>query len=78
VKQNISMLLASLLVSLLLAPTASAHEGHEHGETATSTAQDTTIVAGTLAPSGGPDILLPAAVLLFGGSVLGYAVWRRA
>jgi hypothetical protein len=72
------MFVASLLVSLLLAPTASAHDGHEHEETTTSIAQDTTIAAGTLAPSGGPEFLLPAAVLLLGGSILGYAAWRRA
>jgi hydrogenase/urease accessory protein HupE len=76
--KNISVLLASLLVSLLLASAASAHEGHEHGETTMSIAQDTTIAAGTLAPSGGLDILLPTAALLLGGSVLCYAFWRRA
>jgi hypothetical protein len=39
--------------------------------------QETTDDAGVLAPSGGPDLLLPAAALLLGAGVLSYAVLRR-
>ncbi len=81
-RRSVSVLLASLFVSLFLASGAWAHEGHGHEASATSMAttsmaQETTDDAGMLAPSGGPDLLLPAAALLLGAGVLSYAVLRR-
>ena len=82
-RRSVSVLLASLLVSLFLASGALAHEGH--GDEAANTVMATTGMAqgtaeddvGMLAPSGGPDLLLPAAALLLGAGVLSYAVLRR-
>ncbi len=81
-RKSVSVLLASLLFSLFLASGALAHEGHGQeaattSMTTTGMAQETTDDVGMLAPSGGPDLLLPAAALLLGAGVLSYAVLRR-
>ena len=81
-KRSASVLLASLLVSLIFASGALAHEGHGQEASATvmattGMAQETADDAGTLVPSGGPGLLLPAAALLLGAGVLSYAVLRR-
>ncbi len=79
-KKSVSVLLVSVLMSLLFASSALAHEGHEHTE---ATTVMTTVMAsgsapvGTLSASGGPSILLPAAALLLGMGVLSYAVLQR-
>jgi hypothetical protein len=69
VNKSISVLVASLLITLLMASAALAHPEH--------TTHEETTALGTLAPSGGFNILLPAAALLLGGGVLSYAILRR-
>jgi hypothetical protein len=73
--KSVSVLLASVVVWLLFASSVLAHGRHEHTRATTVMAPETTAV-GTLSPSGGPDILLPAAALLLGAGILSYAVLR--
>jgi len=43
-----------------------------------TTTDETTTMVGDMPNSGGPTIVLPAAALLLGAGVLGYATLRRA
>jgi hypothetical protein len=85
-KRAIFLATAALLVMLVLAPVALAQEDTTvmEGQTQAPGAQtmpqtqppgDRT--GKPLPPSGGPEILLPAAALLLGSGVLTYAVLRR-
>ena len=86
-KRAIFLATAALLVMLVLAPVALAQDTTQMGaETqmggATKAGGATQAGGGTagkkpLPPSGGPEILLPAAALLLGSGVLTYAVLRR-
>lgn len=84
-KRSISVLIASLLISLSMASAALAHEGHDHEESTIATTmsqttmaqESTTAATGPLAPSGGPSVLLPAAALLLGAGLLSVAIMRR-
>ena len=76
-KRVLYLAVAALVAMLMLVPTAVAQEQ-------TKTVEQTVRVEGTapLPPSGGPSIgvgavALPAAALLIGAGVLGYAVLRR-
>ena len=76
-KRLLYLAVAALVAMLMLVPTAMAQEQ-------TMTVQQTVMTEGTapLPPSGGPSIglgavALPAAALLIGAGVLGYAVLRR-
>jgi hypothetical protein len=73
VKRLLYLVTAALVAMMILVPTAMAQEQTVMMET-------TTMMEGDLPKSGGVpvgSILLPAAALLVGGGVLGYAVLRR-
>jgi hypothetical protein len=73
VKRLLYLVTAALVAMMILVPTAIAQEQTVMMET-------TTMMEGDLPKSGGVpvgSILLPAAALLVGGGVLGYAVLRR-
>jgi hypothetical protein len=74
VKRLVYLVTAALVAMLILVPTAMAQEEM-------TMMQETTVeMEGGLPKSGGVpvgSILLPAAALLVGGGVLGYAVLRR-
>ena len=74
VKRLLYLVTAALVAMLILVPTAMA-------QTEMTTMQETTtMVEGDLPKSGGVpvgSIILPAAALLVGGGILGYAVLRR-
>ena len=87
-KRAIFLATAALLVMLVLAPVALAQGttamttgqtqapgGPTMGKTQAAPGQKT--AGKPLPPSGGPEILLPAAALLLGSGVLTYAVLRR-
>ena len=72
-KRVLYLAVAALVAMLILVPTAMAQE---------MTVQQKVESTGPLPPSGGPAIgfgamALPAAALLLGAGVLGYAVLRR-
>jgi hypothetical protein len=72
-KRVLYLVMVALVAMLILAPTAMAQEMTMEKETTTMMEKD-------LPKSGGVpvgSILLPAAALLVGGGVLGYAVLRR-
>jgi LPXTG cell wall anchor motif len=72
-KRVLYLVMVALVAMLILAPTAMAQEMTMEKETTTTMEKD-------LPKSGGVpvgSILLPAAALLVGGGVLGYAVLRR-
>ena len=74
VKRLVYLVTAALVAMLILVPTAMAQEEM------TMMMEQTTMMEGDLPKSGGVpvgSILLPAAALLVGGGVLGYAVLRR-
>ena len=73
VKRLFYLVTAALVAMLILVPTAMAQE-------MTVMQEETMMMEGDLPKSGGVpvgSILLPAAALLVGGGVLGYAVLRR-
>jgi hypothetical protein len=72
-KRILLLTVATLLLGLLL---SSAVLAQGTTEMTAATVMETTM-AGDLAPSGGPSILLPAAALLLGTGVLTYAILRR-
>lgn len=86
-KRAIFLATAALLVMLVLAPVALAQDttamtgqtqapgGQTMGKTQAAPGGKT--AGKPLPPSGGPEILLPAAALLLGSGVLTYAVLRR-
>ena len=86
-KRAIFLATAALLVMLVLAPVALAQDTTMMTEDTQApgggqTEMRTQAPAGErtgkpLPPSGGPEILLPAAALLLGSGVLTYAVLRR-
>ena len=89
-KRAIFLATAALLVMLVLAPVALAQDTAmtsaqtQAGGGATQAGGGATQAGGggktagkPLPPSGGPEILLPAAALLLGSGVLTYAVLRR-
>ena len=72
-KRLVYLVTAALVAMLILAPTAMAQED-------TMMMERETTVMGDLPKSGGVpvgSIVLPAAALLVGGGILGYAVLRR-
>ena len=72
-KRLLYLVTAALVAMLILAPTAMAQD-------MTVMQESTTMMEKDLPKSGGVpvgSILLPAAALLVGGGVLGYAVLRR-
>jgi hypothetical protein len=78
VKRVLYLAMVALVAMLILVPTATAQQEKE------MTVEQQVKVEGTapLPPSGGPSIglgavALPAAALLIGAGVLGYAVLRR-
>ena len=73
-KRLVYLVTAALVAMLILVPTAMAQEEM------TMMQETTTKMEGDLPKSGGvpvAPILLPAAALLVGGGILGYAVLRR-
>jgi hypothetical protein len=73
VKRLLYLVTAALVAMLILAPTAMAQD-------MTVMQESTTMMEKDLPKSGGVpvgSILLPAAALLVGGGILGYAVLRR-
>jgi hypothetical protein len=73
VKRLVYLVTAALVAMLILVPTAMAQE-------MTVMQEETMMMEGDLPKSGGVpvgSILLPAAALLVGGGILGYAVLRR-
>ena len=83
-KRAIFLATAALLVMLVLAPVALAQDTTAMGAQTQAGGGATQAGGGTagkagkpLPPSGGPEILLPAAALLLGSGVLTYAVLRR-
>ena len=72
-KRVLYLVMVALVAMLILAPTAMAQEDTMMME------KETTVVADLPKSGGVPvgSILLPAAALLVGGGVLGYAVLRR-
>ncbi|HLL56670.1 MAG TPA: hypothetical protein VK359_01970 [Rubrobacteraceae bacterium] len=73
-KRLVYLVTAALVAMLILVPTAMAQEEM------TVMREETMMMEGDLPKSGGVpvgSILLPAAALLVGGGVLGYAVLRR-
>ena len=73
VKRLVYLVTAALVAMLILAPTAMAQE-------MTMMMEETMMMEKDLPKSGGVpvgSIVLPAAALLVGGGVLGYAVLRR-
>ena len=72
-KRLVYLATAALVAMMILVPTAMAQE-------MTVMQEETVMMEGDLPKSGGVavgSILLPAAALLVGGGVLGYAVLRR-
>jgi hypothetical protein len=70
-KRVLYLVMVALVAMLILAPTAMAQE---------MTVERETTVSGDLPKSGGVpvgSIILPAAALLVGGGIVGYAVLRR-
>ena len=87
-KRAIFLATAALLVMLVLAPVALALDTTQMGPQTEGPGGPTAMTQGPsegtagkankpLPPSGGPEILLPAAALLLGSVVLTYAVLRR-
>ena len=84
-KRAIFLATAALLVMLVLAPVALAQDTTmmtvetqaPGGQTGMTQAPGGEKTGKPLPPSGGPEILLPAAALLLGSGVLTYAVLRR-
>ena len=75
-KRLVYLATAALVAMLILVPTAMAQEE----DTMMMERETTVMMEGDLPKSGGVpvgSILLPAAALLVGGGVLGYAVLRR-
>ncbi len=73
VKRLLYLVTAALVAMLILVPTAMAQE-------MTVMQEETMMMEGDLPKSGGVpvgSIVLPAAALLVGGGILGYAVLRR-
>jgi hypothetical protein len=73
VKRLVYLVTAALVAMLILVPTAMAQE-------MTVMQEETMMMEGDLPKSGGVPVgsmLLPAAALLVGGGILGYAVLRR-
>jgi hypothetical protein len=78
VKRVLYLAVAALVAMLILVPTAMAQQQKEMTAEVKQKMEST----GPLPPSGGPSIgvgavALPAAALLIGAGVLGYAVLRR-
>ena len=74
-KRVIYLVMVALVAMLILVPTAMAQE-----DTMMMEKETTVTMEGDLPKSGGVpvgSILLPAAALLVGGGILGYAVLRR-
>ncbi len=74
-KRVIYLVMVALVAMLILVPTAMAQE-----DTMMMEKETTVTMEGDLPKSGGVpvgSILLPAAALLVGGGVVGYAVLRR-
>ena len=74
-KRLLYLAAAALVAMLILVPTAMAQE-----DTMMMVQEETMMVKGDLPKSGGVpvgSIVLPAAALLVGGGILGYAVLRR-
>ena len=74
-KRVIYMVMVALVAMLILVPTAMAQE-----ETMKMEKETTITTEGDLPKSGGfpvATVLLPAAALLVGGGIVGYAVLRR-
>jgi hypothetical protein len=72
-KRVLYLVMVALVAMLILAPTAM-------GQEMTAEKKVETTVSGDLPKSGGVpagSILLPAAALLVGGGIVGYAVLRR-
>ena len=72
-KRLVYLVTAALVAMLILVPTAMAQE-------MTVMQEETMMMEGDLPKSGGVpvgSIVLPAAALLVGGGILGYAVLRR-
>ncbi|HEX8260929.1 MAG TPA: hypothetical protein VF558_11610 [Rubrobacteraceae bacterium] len=72
-KRLVYLVTAALVAMLILVPTAMAQE-------MTVMQEETMMMEGDLPKSGGVPVgsmLLPAAALLVGGGILGYAVLRR-
>ncbi len=78
-KKLILLATAALVAMLVLVPTAMAQGSDADVVTESTTVTESTVME-PLPQSGGPltlSVLLPAAVLLLGSSVLAYAVVRR-
>ena len=74
-KRVLYLVMVALVAMLILAPTAMAQE-----DTMMMERETTVMMEGDLPKSGGVpvgSIVLPAAALLVGGGILGYAVLRR-
>jgi hypothetical protein len=74
-KRVLYLVMVALVAMLILAPTAMAQE-----DTMMMERETTVMMDGDLPKSGGVpvgSIVLPAAALLVGGGILGYAVLRR-
>jgi len=74
-KRVIYMVMVALVAMLILVPTAMAQE-----ETMKMEKETTITTEGDLPKSGGfpaGTVLLPAAALLVGGGIVGYAILRR-
>ena len=79
-KKLILLATAALVAMLVLVPTAMAQGSDADVVTESTTVTESTVIDQDLPQSGGPltlSVLLPAAVLLLGSSVLAYAVVRR-
>ena len=75
-KRVLYLVMVALVAMLILAPTAMAQE-----DTMMMERETTVMMDGDLPKSGGVpvgSIVLPAAALLVGGGILGYAVLRRS
>ncbi len=74
-KRLVYLAMAALVAMLILVPAAMAQE-----DTMMMVQEETMMMKGDLPKSGGVpvgSIVLPAAALLVGGGILGYAVLRR-
>jgi len=80
-KRLVYLVTAALVAMLILVPTAMAQEMEAEVKTEeTMMMEQTTMMEKDLPKSGGVpvgSIVLPAAALLVGGGILGYAVLRR-